>query len=137
MSATRHEPVDDYCMPIRSGPTAIRDALGWWQARCSCGERYARRSQAAAEKRLNRHQQAHRTTPHRPEETTTTPTTEHLHRINHVPTQIPLTAEEGVQAARLLAALEAAGEQLGVSPSEWSMVTSLPTACVDVIRARR
>jgi hypothetical protein len=38
------------------------------------------------------------------------------------------------RAARLLAALEAAGQTLGVDPEDWRAVTSLPLACWDVTR---
>jgi hypothetical protein len=38
------------------------------------------------------------------------------------------------QAARLLAALEAAGAALGVDPEDWRAVTSLPLASWDVTR---
>jgi hypothetical protein len=38
------------------------------------------------------------------------------------------------RAAKLLAALEVAGEALGVDSEEWRSVTSLPAACWDVAR---
>jgi hypothetical protein len=42
--------------------------------------------------------------------------------------------ERAERAARLLAALEAAGSALGVDPEDWRAVTSLPSACWDVAR---
>jgi hypothetical protein len=38
------------------------------------------------------------------------------------------------RTARLLAALEGAGQALGVDPEDWRAVTRLPAACWDVSR---